>query len=178
MLRTVGGAIRAADPSAEIVGAGLPESPGNMPVKEFVSRMYRAGAKGAFDTIALHPYASSADRSFDIVDNLRKLMDANGDPTSRIWVTEVGWADQGPVAQFTVGLRGQYEMIRRVFATLVGQSARLRLRGIIYFNWRDAVPYGDRADFWGLHTGLYEIGGKPKPALDGYTSTVRTLVAG
>ncbi len=177
MLRTVGSAIRSADPGAEVVAAGLPESPNNMPVKEFVRRMYRAGAKGAFNTIAVHPYSSSADRSFDIVYNLRKLMDAHGDAASRIWVSEIGWADKGPAAQFTVGARGQYEMVRRVFATLVGQSERLKLRGIVYFNWRDAAPHGGRADFWGMHTGLYEIGGKPKPALEGYSSTVRTLIA-
>jgi len=51
----------------------------------------------------------------------------------------------------------------------------LRLR---YFNWKDAPPYGDRADFWGLHTGLYEMNGAPKPARQAYLSTVRQLVAG
>lgn len=177
MLHAVSASIKAVDSGAEVVGAGLPESPGNMPISEFVSRMYRAGARGAFDTLAVHPYASSPDRALAIAVGLRKLMDANGDPGARIWVSEIGWADNGPPSPFTVGERGQSEMIRRVLATFVSQADRLKIRGVIYFNWRDVPPYGDRPDFWGLHTGLYDIDGTPKPALSAYTATVNALVA-
>ena len=177
MLRTVGATIKSVDPGAEIVTAGVPQSPGDghMPLAEFVTGMYNAGAKGAFDTLAVHPYASSADGSLGLVDTVRKLMDANGDASSSIWVTEIGWSDTGPASPYTVGEAGQSEMIRRLFTALAAQRDRLRLKGVVYYAWRDAPPYGGRQDFWGLHTGLYAIDGSPKPALQTYVATLRSL---
>lgn len=175
MLRTVGNAIRDDDPGAEIVAGGLTDSPSNMAPTEFAARMYAVGAKGSFDTMGVHAYSSSPDRTLDIVDSLRRVMDGNGDSGRRLWVTEVGWADAGPPSQYTIGVEGQSEMIRRVYTALVGERDRLRLRGVIYYAWRDAPAYGERGDFWGLHTGLFDIGGAPKPALSTYVATLRDL---
>jgi hypothetical protein len=53
LMRVVGDAIESVDPRAEIVSAGLPQSRQGMPFERFLNRMYAAGAKGAFDTLAV-----------------------------------------------------------------------------------------------------------------------------
>ena len=60
LLRTAAAAIRAADPAAEVVTAGLPASDRGVPLETFLDGMYDAGAGGSFDTLAVHPYASDA----------------------------------------------------------------------------------------------------------------------
>jgi hypothetical protein len=51
-----------------------------------------------------------------------------------------------------------------------------RLSGVVYFGWRDGAPYApDFKDFWGLHTGLITLKGRPKPALRAYAGTVARL---
>jgi hypothetical protein len=175
MLRTVGAAIRSVDPGAEIVTAGMPDSAMGMPLTEFVQRMYAAGAKGTFDTFAVHPYAGSADGTLDIVDRARGLLDRHGDGARDIRITEIGWATGGPAAQFTVGAAAQAELVSRVFAALVDQKDRLRLTGVVYFNWMDAPVYPGGSDYWGLHTGLLSIDGSAKPGFQSYVETVRTL---
>jgi hypothetical protein len=49
----------------------------------------------------------------------------------------------------------------------------LKLRGFVYFGWRDGQPYNGK-DFWGLHTGLLNIEGQPKPA---YSAMQQALAA-
>ena len=38
------------------------------------------------------------------------------------------------------------------------------LRGMIWFSLRDRRPDRGRKDWWVLHTGLFDLGGRPKPA--------------
>ena len=53
---------------------------------------------------------------------------------------------------------------------------RLKLRGFVYYSWRDATPYApDYRDMWGLHTGLVQLNGRPKPALLEFTRAIRRL---
>ena len=52
--------------------------------------------------------------------------------------------------------------------TLARLASSLRLRGVVYFGWRDAPPYAGGVDFWGLHTGLLARNGTGKPALSAY----------
>ena len=60
---------------------------------------------------------------------------------------------------------------------LVQDRVRLGVRGAVYYNWRDARPYPPYYhDFWGLHTGLHDLAGRPKPALSAFTKTVRALL--
>ena len=58
---------------------------------------------------------------------------------------------------------------------LARQRERLRIRGVVYFNWRDSTPYADGVDFFGLHTGLLRLHGQAKPALSAYKEVAKTL---
>ncbi len=66
-----------------------------------------------------------------------------------------------------------------MFATLVSRNEELKLRGIIYFNWRDTTPYSAAVgDFWGLHTGPLGVDGSPKPGFAAFANTARRLTGG
>jgi hypothetical protein len=176
LLRVVGHGIKSVDPNAEVVTAGLPESRLGIPFGRFLQGMYDAGAKSAFDTLALHPYARDGSGVTAAVDQARSIMDSNGDNSARIWVTEMGWADSGPHSAFTVGASGQASRISSTLSDLVDMRSQARLRGVVYFGWRDGAPYAPAfRDFWGLHTGLLDLDGVAKPALAAFAGTLVRL---
>ena len=91
-------AIKAADPSAQVVLGG--PSANDTP---WLTKVYAAGAKGYFDVMATHPYQAIADEAPELPDNGTKyrlshvgavhdLMVANGDGNKKIWFTEFGWS--------------------------------------------------------------------------------------
>ena len=80
------------------------------------------------------------------------------------------------LARFIVGAKGQAKRITKSFALIKEQRRRLRLRGIVYFSWRDAVPYPPNyKNHWGLHTGLLRINGSRKPAYHAFKKAVARL---
>lgn len=174
LLAATSRAIKAADPGAEVVTAGVPESRLGVPFRVFVTAMYRAGAARSFDTFAIHPYAGDAAGTVAAVSDARRLMDENGDRAA-IWVTEIGWASDGPASPFTVGADGQATRIRTAILDLAAARQRLRLRGIVYYNWRDAPPARGARDFWGLHTGLIARDGRAKPATAAFGEVAREV---
>jgi len=168
-------AIRRVDPGATIVSAGIPQSRIGVPFGRYVDGMYRAGAAGAFDVLAIHPYARDAAGVIAAVAQARRIMDRHGDH-SPIWVTEVGWAAAGPPSDFTVGARGQAERVGAMLLALGEQRRRLNLRGVVYFGLQDSPQYAGGKDFWGLHTGLLTLRGQPKPAFASFEKSARQVL--
>jgi polysaccharide biosynthesis protein PslG len=176
LLAAVARAIRGVDPAADVVTAGIPESRLGIPFDRFVRGMLAAGAGRWFDTLAIHPYARDAGGVTAAVESARRILDARGDRRAGIWVTELGWADRGPPSSFTVGASGQAARISAALSALVSIRSQARLRGVVYFGWRDGAPYAPSfKDFWGLHTGLIDLSGRPKRALRAFTKSVATL---
>jgi hypothetical protein len=178
MLRVVGTAIRRSDRRAEVVTAGLPPSKlqSAIPIARYLRRLYRAGAKRWFHTLAINSYAKNRRELRDLLRSTRRLMNRARDRRGRIWLTEVGWGDSGPSHRFIVGRAGQAARIRSSFAYIRRGRARLRLRGVVYYSWRDLRPYPPHyRDLWGLHTGLLDVNGNPKPAFWAFSRAVRAL---
>jgi polysaccharide biosynthesis protein PslG len=178
MLRTVGKAIKKVDRRAGIVTAGLPPSKltGAVPIERFISQMYRAGGKRAFDSLAINSYAKDRRQLGQLLSSIRRLMNRHGDRRASIWITELGWGDQGIEHRFIVGASGQASRITQSFALIKKQRRRLRLRGVVYFSWRDQQPYPPRYEnLWGLHTGLLDNDGTPKPAYFAFQRAVGRL---
>ena len=171
MLRTVGTAIKQVDRGAQIVTAGLPDSKmrRTVPLKRYVDQMYRAKATKYFDSLAINSYAKDHRHLGRMLSAVRKRMNANRDRKGQIWITEIGWGDRGPKHRFVVGPKGQATRIANSLALIRRTRRALRLRGVVYFSWRDGAPYApDFKDLWGLHTGLLDINGKPKSALGAF----------
>lgn len=178
MLRTVSRAIKDADPRAEIVTAGLPPSKlrGVVPLDRYIKQIYSAGGARYFDTLAINAYARDGEQLEELLMSVRKLMNSRGDRRARIWVTEIGWGDRGPRHRFIVGRRGQAQRITESFAVVRRLRNRLRLRGLVYFGWRDGKPYAPLfEDEWGLHTGLLDVNGRRKPAYRAFVRAARAF---
>ena len=111
LLAICGDAIRAVDPDAIIITAGLSPT-GNrdfsaMPDEEFLWRMYEAGLSEHYDILGLHapgfryppnydpnnpnPDGCARWRCFRHVEHMRAIMVANGDAHKQVAITEVGW---------------------------------------------------------------------------------------
>jgi hypothetical protein len=176
MLKAVGPAIKAVDPAAEIVTAGLPDSRLSKPnLYKYIQQMYSAGAKGSFDTLGINPYAPTASGLISKLKKIRGIMAKNGDSTSSIWVTELGWSDVGPGSPFRAGKSGQAKRIKQAIAALKRSEASLKLRGFFYFAWKDGAVYRGGKDFWGLHTGLLRKNGSRKSAFAAFKKAVAAL---
>ena len=105
MLRTVGQAIRAADPDARIVLAGLAPTietgPNNLSDLLFLRSLYQLGAKGAFDVAASMSYGLwTGPRDPRVEDQRvnfpravlwREVMREFGDAQTPVWAAEYGW---------------------------------------------------------------------------------------
>jgi hypothetical protein len=107
LLRASYRAIKAGDPNALVVFGGLMQND-----DRFLARAYAAGAQGAFDVMATHPYQGdlppeTADDGDDWwlithVPAIHELMTRYGDRRKPIWFTELGWSvhENGPGLQF------------------------------------------------------------------------------
>jgi hypothetical protein len=172
LLRATGSAIKAADPGAEIVTAGIPNSNG-WTVGRWLDAMYAAGAQGTFDTFASHPYGADSSEVMDRLREARAALDAHGDPRP-IWVTEFGWATAGEPSRFTVTEDGQALRIKSALDAFAAERDSLRLRGFIYFHWRDSqngtLP---GTGLWSAYTGLLAGDGRAKPGYGAFASAVR-----
>ena len=174
LLDATGSAIRAADPAAEIVAAGLPLADNGIPIGTFLNGMYAAGARGTFDTLAIHPYASDALGVLQILWAARLQLDRLGDPDRPIWATEFGWSTDGPPVTITMSEAAQAATLRDAIGLMQRSRSALRLRGFVVFRWRDVTLNPRQTDVWALHTGLVRADGSPKPAL----AALRDAVAG
>jgi O-antigen ligase len=105
LLTRVAPAIRAADPDAPILLAGLaPTSetgPQNLSEARYLERLYQAGAADSFDVVAAKPYGFDSGPYDRRVDEsilnvsrillLRQVMVAHGDGDKAIWASHWGW---------------------------------------------------------------------------------------
>ena len=177
LLKAAARAIRAADPSATVVSGGLPESKSALPRRTFLAGMIAAGALDALDAVGVHAYARDADLAIAGVEEVRTVLD-RAESDADIWVTEVGWATQGPRSPFTVGRQGQARRIKEFLTEATEEREELGLRGVVYFNWRDSRPPVGIRDFFGLHSGLLSRSGSAKPGLEEFIATIRSLRGG
>jgi polysaccharide biosynthesis protein PslG len=96
-------AIKAVDPTATVIAAGLGSvfTFGGITMNpvDYVNGMYAAGAKGFFDALAFHPYQETLKFTdgagvplspLTQIQNIYDLMVANGDGALKIWITEYG----------------------------------------------------------------------------------------
>lgn len=153
LLRAASEAIRDADPDAEIVAAGLPDSRLGMPAR----RILAALDPDTYDTVALHPYSATP---AEVVRKVRAV--PSGDKP--VWVTEFGWGTGGRDGPLRVTREAQARYVTETFRRL----AALDLRGAVYFQWRDPEPFPGRRPIWPYFAGLLEVDGSEKPALSAF----------
>jgi len=168
LLRVFHSGIKAGDPSADIVLAGLfrtPQIKNGIDLDRYLPGIYRRKAKGLFDAVAVHPYATTPHDALEAVKEARKIMNSFKDKRTPIWITEIGWATGGnPPTPLTVSPQRQATYLRKAFGMMAANRGRLGIAGVIWYSWRD-VP----GAIWFYHTGLFTSDFDPKPAWDAFT---------
>lgn len=179
LLRQTSSAIKAADPSAEVILGGMwgPRSSrkGVLTVKAYLKRLYGvAGIQDSFDAIALHPYAPTSRQSVDQVESVRRLVKSFGDPDVGLWVTELGWAAAGPKGHpYVKGRHGQARLLSRTLRTLERRARSFRLEAVFWYSWRDKNGGSAICDWCG-HAGLRAKNGSAKPAWRAFARVARS----
>jgi len=169
--------LRGVDPDAEIVAAGLPDSHLGVAAREYLDRLYEAGAKESLDTVAIHGYAPSPREVVAKARDARAVIDSRGDD-ARLWVTEFGWGTGGKPGELTVDRETQARYIGSTLERFAAQRRGLGLRGVVLFQWRDPNPFPGRRAIWPYFAGLLEADGTPKPSLEAFSSAARAISAG
>jgi hypothetical protein len=162
-------AIKAADPGAKVILAGLfgePTAHGSrgMPAARFLDAFYRThGIKSRFDGIALHPYAADTETLEEMVEALHGVTVRNHDRVP-LYITEMGWGSQNDYNRvaFEQGVRGQVRELRGAYSYLLRNRHRLDLEQVDWFSWKDLAGSCNFCD----SVGLFRAGPrfKPKPA--------------
>jgi len=154
-------AIKAIDPAATVVLGGISPK-GFFYSENYLSDLYAtpplqayytANGYYPFDVVACHPYPetfSSPDPALANVLNqeIKAVMNANGDRTKKVWLTELGW-NSHYVSEFNQGryLAESYELIESLTDPAFPQDPPYVER---YF-WFNYTDFGT-IDLWGLWT--------------------------
>ena len=168
LLRVFHQGIKAGDPSAKIILAGLFRTPRikhGIFLDKYLPAIYRAKAKSLFDAVAVHPYATTPKQALRAVKEARKIMARYKDKRAPLWITEIGWATGGNPTPLTVSPERQAAYLRKSFGMLAANSRRFKIAGVIWYSWRD-VP----GRIWFFHTGLFTSDFDPKPSWSAFTA--------
>jgi hypothetical protein len=180
LLRACGEAIRAADPGAVIISAGLAPTGTHdataMPDDLFLQGMYDAGFQRYIDVVGLHapgysePERDPADApgghrffSFRRVEDMRRIMIANGDAARQVALLELGWTTDRinpDYAWFAVDEQVQADYLVRAYAWAAGNwSPWVGLMSMIYIADPDWTEQQEQY-WWAITT----PGGYTRPA--------------
>ncbi len=168
LLRSSAERIRAIDPMARIVSAGL--APTNdhaadaMDDRDCRRARAAAGARAAFDILGAHPYgfanppddprAAHAGLNFLRLLDLRDILVANGDAAKPVWVTEFGYTTDAAETQVTEEEQAQ-------FTPRAYEIAREQMPFVQFFTLWNLARSGP-SDQTGYS--LLRAAGSPKPA--------------
>jgi hypothetical protein len=177
LLKAAHRAIKAIDPGAKVVLAGLP----NYSWRQLATIYKVRGAKGQFDVVAVHPYTADPNGVITILGYVRNVMNAAGDERKPIIADEISWPSSLGKTGHNNGLdiatteAGQARKIAELLPLLGADRERLNLLGFYYYTWagRDDSD-GGAFDFSGLfHYGHDAF--TAKPAFDAFQKAALAL---
>ncbi len=180
LLRASYKAIKAADPGATVVTAGMPNF-----VWSDYAKLFKAGMRGQgyFDVIAVHPYTDNPAGCITILNRVRRVLDAHGARQRAIWVTETGWPSARGKAKvlpqhrgWITNQSGEAARVGDAYRAYAANAKRLKLGRAYWYTWisRDRGS-SDAWEYAGLRT--IDRSGRfvDKPALAAFRNVVRAL---
>lgn len=175
LLHATAPAIRAADPAARIVLAGLTNESWTA-----LDQLYGAVDRSDFDVVAIHPYTLYTANLIKIARRARAVMTAHGDGARPLWLTEVGWPAASRRLRARYGIEtdatGQVARMRAILPALLRRRAALGLQHVYWESW--ATRYRqvwNPFDFAGLRrVGRGRI--VPAAAFGAFRAVLRSIV--
>ena len=168
-------AVRRVDSGARIVTAGLVYQSW-----EALDRLYRAGIRGNFDVLALHPFTERPQDVLRIIEWNRRVMRRRRDGRRPIFLTEVSWPSSrdkiGERYGYETDERGQARKIREAFPLIARARKRLRIERAYWYTW---VTWETHPTYPFDYAGLRRITASgrivSKPALRAFRQTIAAL---
>jgi polysaccharide biosynthesis protein PslG len=183
-------ALKAVDPGAKVVLAGLFSQPkggrhmevvhgkrklvGGTNVNYFASyfleQMYKTtpGVKSRFNGVALHPYTGTYQYLTPEIEEVRETLKQAHDPAKGLWITELGWSSGPPKSDgsnsFAKGPAGQVKQLKGAFSLLSRKQAGWRIQRVYWFSVDDAKGVCNFCD----GSGLFGPGFVPKKSWYAY----------
>ena len=174
LLRAARAAIKAADPRAQVVAAGLTN-------KSWIDlgKLYKAGGRRHFDAAAIHPFSRRVKNVVQIVKLARREMRRRGDRRKPLILSELSWSSGKGQSTFNYGWetteRGQARKVTQALTALARNRRRLGIGTVYWYTWL-SPPVGDDESFsYGGLRRVAEGGPVSKPALAAFRKTVRRL---
>lgn len=165
--------IKLTDPGARVVLAGLVGRSWDE-----LRKIYRAGGKGLFDVVSLHPFTSRPVDVLKIIRLNRDVMAANGNAKLPVIISEMSWpSGKGKTKTrytYEVTPKEQAARIRQMLPMLAKARRSLRIERVLWHSWltKDSGPYA--FDYAGLRR-LRGAKISDKPGLAAYRTTVLAL---
>lgn len=177
-------ALKSVDPGAKVVLAGLFSQPKggryarvvrgkrkivnrtnvNYFASYFLEQMYRTtpGVKSKFVGYSVHPYTGNWRQLIPSIEEVRRVMAANGAGGKGLWITELGWSSGPPQSDgsnsFAKGPAGQARELRLSFKLLKSKQKKWKIQRLYWFSVDDAAGVCNFCD----GSGLFGEGFKPK----------------
>jgi hypothetical protein len=162
-------AIKTADPDVRVLASGTGSGPSpDIPSDVWYTGLYNQGAAPYFDIGNIHPYqdwrlsvstGNPATGHMALLDDVRAIMDANGDAAIPLWGTEWGAATSGQYGTTEDGQASIYSTKGRdYFYATAGQGSKL-----FGYSLRDRATYGSSTSHSNYY-GVIRFDGTHKPA--------------
>ncbi|MEA2169048.1 MAG: polysaccharide biosynthesis protein PslG [Solirubrobacteraceae bacterium] len=176
LLKAAYPAVKAADPKAQVIAAGLFGKSW-----AYLRKLYKQGAKGFFDAVAIHPFTHKPAFVIRIAQYVRRVMRRHGDAKLPLIISELSWpSSQGKSTKikldFDTTEAGQAVRLRRAMRKLAGRRRELRLRAVFWSTWMThdssrTYPF----DYSGLLTLKPDGSIVPKPAFAAFRKIVKII---
>ncbi len=178
LLKAAHGAIKRADPGATVVTGGLASYPWR-----FLSAIYKAGGKGAFDAVGINFFTGNPKNVIRGVRLTARTLRSHRQARKKVWLTEVTWPAAKGQAPGAVRAPWQYQWQTTPAGTasrlteLYKRAVRVRRRDgigrVYWYTWATKYSGDDLFDYGGL---LRWDGTafQPQPALKAYVKSART----
>jgi hypothetical protein len=167
-------AVKAADPRATVVLAGLVGRSW-----DHLQDVYDAGGKGYFDMAAVHPFSLYVSNVLKIVRWFRGTMKRNGDGRKPVVISEMSWPSaKGRTKQqygFEVTPKGQAAKIREALPKLAARRKAWHIASVFWSTW---ISYDRDKNYSFDYAGLRRFrNGKvtPKPAFYAFRTVAHRL---
>ena len=149
LLRASRRALRAADPGSRTILAGLPN-------ESWIAlrKVYKAGGRGTFDAVALHPYTGRPRNVIRLIEFARREMRRYHDGRKPVWLTELSWpASKGKTKGapgFVTTERGQASRLKQALSLLAKARKRLKIQRVVWYTWLSREGSQNSFDWSGL----------------------------
>jgi hypothetical protein len=183
--------IKQADPASTVILGGLAptSAPDGIDELDFLSGVYKAGARTYFDAVGVHPYSFPVPASYFVAwsawsqmsattPSIRSIMSSNGDGDKQVWATEYGAPTNGPGAIATetnYNLDQNPDHVDEAFQAYIAADAVNTaetypwMGPLFWYSYKDLGTNTDAADNF---YGLLRADGSRKPAYYSFQQAV------